>query len=89
MSTNYHDPIIAGTDASAESVNKPMGQLDEAITTLANLGGGGGNVVLPGRWNTRHLVMNGGHLWMHGNELRYKNGAPTKSDDGVKVVTAT
>ena len=92
MSENFHTPIVPGSQVKSDgpgagAVNPIFASLDQIATDLNAFYDSGGNLVLPGAWNTKHLVMNGGHLWVEAGSLYYKNGAPTSGTDGTLIAS--
>lgn len=80
----YHKPIVPGSEVTAESANTPMSKLDEEITRLNNVLQGG-DLVLPGDWDSIHIVMRGAHLWVNGGRLFYNTVEPQGPEDGTQI----
>lgn len=90
MSTNYHVPIVVGSNVESDgpgdgAVNPRLADLDQGITDTAALFGTGSNLELAGDWNTKHLVMNGGHLWVNAGQLYFNSSAPANGTDGTVI----
>ena len=92
-STNYHTPIVVGSLVESDgpgdgAVNPRLASLDQALTDI--IAGvfetdTDSNISIAGDWNTKHIVMNGGHLWVNGGSLYYKSSAPTSGTDGTLI----
>lgn len=89
-STNYHTPIAYKAQGYSYIVNRPLSDLDQAITDLNAIMGGSGNVDLGNdTFEGSHLIMNGGHIRVDANgNLVYSDHAPQNDGDGTIISTA-
>ncbi len=85
MSQDYHTPIAAGSAVTSDSVNDPMGQLDEELTKRSKLENPRGNLVLVGTFEAP-LIMNEGRLWVFERHLWFLWGRdPASGNDGTNL----
>lgn len=88
MSTNYHTPIVVGSDVESDgpgggAINPRLSDLDTAIGNITGILDANGNIVTDGTYNNGALILGAGHLWVNAGQLYFKNGAPASATDGT------
>ena len=91
MTTNHHTPIAYKAPGYSYIINRPLAQLDQAITDAGNLTDANGSVDFGVNtdFDKNHIILGIGHLRVDANgNLRFSDHAPQDDQDGVIVSTA-